>query len=289
MTLAAGDLVVRDGQIEWRGLLLGVGTVYARQGLDGWLDLPGIDNASTPRSGQHGSTPGRLLAQERIVEAQLQVAAPGDPTAIDALVDVLALYQEETPLVVQAHGRRLMANGRVLRRRIPMDRLFAVGIGKVTVQWECTDPRRYELAERVAVTGLPQAESGLTWPLTWPLDWGTPAVTGNVTVNNTGKAPTSPVIEFAGPVDVPALVRLSDGARLEYDITVGPGETLTVDTAAGTVQLNGADRLYTASSRSAPEEWFELGPGATDLAFRAYPGSSDPAATMTVRWRSAHW
>ncbi|MFE3197159.1 phage distal tail protein [Embleya sp. NPDC059237] len=287
----AGELVTGPGLIQFRDLVLGPDPLRWR-GLDGWQELPSPDDASVPRSGQHGSMPGPLLAQARTVTLDVLMRVAGDPgEVVDRIERATALTDEETPLVVwlDSRGPR-MVFGRVVRCRIPVDRAYRIGtVVGIPIQWSCSDPRRYELVEQTATTKLPQAEGGLTFPLTFPLDWGTPAVSGTLTAVNSGYAPTSPVVEFVGPVDTPAMVRMSDGVRLEYDLVLGAGETLTVDTRSQSVRLAGADRLYAATSRSVPEEWFRLEPGATDLAFRAASGSTDPAASMTVRWRSAFW
>jgi len=61
-----------------------------------------------------------------------------------------------------------------------------------------------------------------------------------------------------------------------------------VDTAAGTVTLNGtASRRHTAAADSSPEELFAFAPGRAQLAFRH--DAQDTGARMTVRWRAAEW
>lgn len=287
----AGELVTGPGLIQFGDLLFGPDPLRWRS-IEGWEELPAVDDQSAPWSGQHGSAPGPLLAQSRAVTLDGIVRVGGDlGITVAALNAATRVRDDEQPLVVWLDARGpLLAYGRVLRRRVPVDRAYRIGtVLGLSVQWSCSDPRRYELAEQVAAAGLPQPEGGLTFPLTFPLDWGTPAVSGTLTATNTGDAPAGLVVEFRGPVAAPALVRLSDGLRLEYDLAVAAGETLTVDTAAGTVRLDGADRLYTATTRSIPEQAFTLAPGATDLAYRAGPGSTDPATTATVRWRSAYW
>lgn len=136
--------------------------------------------------------------------------------------------------------------------------------------------------------------------LAWPLEFGTPGSTGALSVTNAGDAPAHPVIEFRGPVERPSLTKTGTGETLEYDLPLAAGDVLTVDTGAGTVLLNQtASRLGAASTRSVPEQTFTLAPGelvggalvptTTPLIFRAAPGSTDPAASVTVRWRSAYW
>jgi len=126
--------------------------------------------------------------------------------------------------------------------------------------------------------------------LSWPLEFGAPGSTGALSVANLGDAATHPVVEFRGPVTRPALTNVDTGDVLEYDIPLAAGDVLVVDTRAGTVVLNGtASRIYTATSRSVPEQTFTLPRGTTNLTFRAAPGSNDPAASATVRYRSAYW
>ncbi|MEV0559457.1 hypothetical protein AB0I27_39175 [Streptomyces sp. NPDC050597] len=126
--------------------------------------------------------------------------------------------------------------------------------------------------------------------LAWPLSFGTPGSTGAMTAANLGDAATHPVIEFRGPVVRPSLTNIATGDVLEYDLPLAAGDLLAVDTAAGTVTLNGtASRISTATSRSVPEQTFTLAPGTTNLHFRAAPGSNDPSASATVRYRSAYW
>jgi hypothetical protein len=126
--------------------------------------------------------------------------------------------------------------------------------------------------------------------LSWPLDFGTPGSTGRLSVVNVGTADTHPVITFQGPVAMPSLTNTATGDVLEYDLPLAEGDALVVDTLAGTVTLNGtASRLYTATSRSVPERTFVIPPGTTSLLFRAAPGSTNPAASVAVRYRAAYW
>ncbi|MEU0675078.1 hypothetical protein ABZ330_19725 [Streptomyces sp. NPDC006172] len=126
--------------------------------------------------------------------------------------------------------------------------------------------------------------------LAWPLDFGEPGSTGRLSVVNTGSAETHPVVEFRGPVTAPSLTNITTGDVLEYDLPLAAGDVLVVDTLAGTVTLNDtASRLYTATTRSVPEQTFTFPPGTTPLMFRAAPGSNDPAASVVVRYRAAYW
>ncbi|GAA1175936.1 phage distal tail protein [Streptomyces rhizosphaericus] len=310
--MAIGDQVTAPGHVQLGELLLGRGTPYRWRSLTGWEDLPALDSGSTPRSAAHGDILGRLLAQSRVVTLDDIVirARPGEiGGVVQQLGDATAVADDEIPLVVQLDDRGpLLAWVRVTARAVPVGRGYRVGtITGAAVQLTASDPRRYELLEHTARADLPADEPGLDWHtgeelldagLDWAtadgsdagLDFGPPGSTGALTARNTGNAPAHPTIEFRGPVSMPSLTNMATGDVLEYDLALAAGDVLVVETGEGTVTLNGTtSRLYTATARSVPEQTFALLPGTADMAYRAAPGSSDPAASVAVRWRSAYW
>ncbi|MGC9536568.1 phage distal tail protein [Streptomyces sp. UG1] len=293
--MAPGSLITRPGQVQYGELLLGAGTPYRWRGITGWEDLPALDSGTVARADAHGALPGRLLAQARTIGLDgLVIRAPRG--AVGAVVAALNAgtvpVEDELPLVAWLDDRGpLLAYARATRRAIPATLGYRLGtITGGALEFVATDPRRYELAERAVSATLPMSEAGLSWPLSWPLPFGEPGSTGALSTANVGDAETHPVIEFRGPVTRPSLTNLSTGDVIEYDIPLAASDVLSVDTLAGTVVLNAtASRIYTATSRSVPEQTFTLAPGISNLIFRAAPGSSDPTASATVRYRSAYW
>ncbi|MBG0853217.1 phage tail family protein [Streptomyces spinoverrucosus] len=291
-----GSLITRDGQMQWAGLLLGPGTPYEidRGGLTGWEDLPEYDTGDADHPTAHGAWPGARYAKPRKVGGTVHTvpsanSAEASLTATRILRQALLLGDEERWLAVRLHGETLAVRARISQRVLAADRTYATqGVSRASVQWYATDPRRYSVTEHTAVTGAPQPESGLTWPLTWPLYWGEAASTGDVTAANGGSAPTHPVLTFTGPCAGPTVTDRTTARRLRYQITLAAGDELVVDTAAGTVTLNGtASRRHTAAADSSPEELFAFEPGRAQLAFR--PDTHEAGARMTVRWRDAEW
>ncbi|MFB7324111.1 phage tail protein [Streptomyces sp. NPDC056190] len=291
--LAPGSLIIQDGQMQWAGLLIGPGTPFAvdRAGLTGWEDLPEYDASDAERPTSHGAWPGARYAKPRKIGATIVLMPEYSATAeaVRALRQAFALLDEERWLTVRLHGEMLGVRARIAQRVVPTDRGFATqGSSRMSIQWLATDPRRYTVNEEIATTTPPQPESGLTWPLTWPLNWGEAKSTGDAAVENTGSAPTHPVIVFSGPCSMPTVTERVSRRRLRYAIDLAAGDELVVDTAAGTVMLNNtASRRHTAMADSSPEELFVLEPGRTELSFR--PDESTEDALLTVRWRSAEW
>ncbi|MFF3178105.1 hypothetical protein ACFVQ0_36420 [Streptomyces sp. NPDC057900] len=301
--MAAGDLVTLPGHVEYDGLLLGPFTPYGWKSVTGWEDSPGTDSGTVNRAAAHGAYPGRLLAQPRTITLD-GVVIRTEPRQMGATVRRLssatALRDDEVPLVIRLDDSPpLLCFARCIRRAIPVAAGgYAVGVVQgAALQFEASDPRRYELVEQQVETRLPMAEPGLDWhldpgpeSLTYPLDFGEPGSTGTVTATNDGDAAAHPLVRFRGPVALPSVTNITTGAVLEYDITLAADDELLVDTDNGTVTLNRtASRLYTATARSVPENTFTLAPGSASLTFRAAPGSNDPGAACSLRWRSAYW
>jgi len=301
--VAAGDRVSMPGHVQYGDLLLGPGTPYRWRRITGWGDLPALDSGTVARADAHGAFPGQLLAQSRVIGLDgLIVRAPRAQVGavVAALEDATGPVVDELPFVAWLDERGpLLAYARLTRRALPVDKGYTVGtIVGGALEFEATDPRRYELAERTASATLPSPEPGLDWHLdgegveaglAWPLTFGEVGSTGALTVTNVGAAETHPIIEFRGPAIRPSLTNLATGDVLEYDLPLAAGDVLEVNTRAGTVTLNGtASRLDRATSRSVPEQTFTFPRGTTNLTFRAAP-ESDPSASVVVRYRSAYW
>lgn len=288
-----GSLITEDGQIEFDGLLLGAGTPYKWRTLDGWDDLPGVDSGNVPRSARHGSWPGRHLAQERIITWEGFVRARDVDTMRTAVQDLrsvtsIADDESEITLVIREDGETLLAFAKILRRSVPGDFTRRPVMRDLALQWVCSDPRRYSMAERgVGVDAQIGGVGGLEYPLTYPLLYGTPVTPGTATVTNEGNVPTHPLVIVRGEVENPLIVNQTTRRQLEFRITLAETDFLEIDTHAGTVLLNGtSNRLHTATAASVPVEDFTLVKGVNNIAYRA--DRFGPGARLEMTWRDAH-
>lgn len=284
--MAAGDLVTATGHLEWRGWLVGTPlTNVTFAGLTGWLDLPAMRGTDADRPGRHGTFPGQKRLSGRTVEVELTVAYP-DPDALAALRAATVLDEDpaEEPLVIwDGTPQARLVYARVERRNIPQDWAFSIGHERATVQWVTTDPRQYSVAEQTATIGLPAAGSGgLSFPIAFPLDFGSGVSGGQLTLTNSGDALTWPTFDITGPVAGPVITDTDTGQILQFDPTfeVPAGQTLTVESDARAVTLNGVPR----GDKLTVRQWFGLQPGDNHIIFSS-AGAFDPAASLTVRWR----
>lgn len=92
--------------------------------------------------------------------------------------------------------------------------------------------------------------------------------------------------------------RAAEARYGDFTIDLPDGSTVTLRTplrvsttsrsvAAREILNDTADRLYTATARSAPGQAFSLPPGPSVITFRA--AEFNPFGALTVLWRSAYW
>lgn len=266
-----GYLITGDGQLEYNDYLLGDDVVTFLEGIDGWEDLPAIDSSNTLRPSSHGAWVGKKLLGQRILTWTGRFAPEKEnwEDEISRLRTAFspALGTEELTIVVRSRNETKMVFGTVVKRQIPMDYAYSYYGARLSIQFECSDPRRYSLGEHSVFISMPDlVTDGLDYPLDYPLDYGMEATPSQLIVFNDGDAPTPVILNFTGPVTNPTLVNQTTGQRLGFNITLTGDEVLTVNTRLGTVLLDGtADRLYTRTIDSSPILGFELLPGENDM------------------------
>jgi hypothetical protein len=298
----AGSLLTSDFQIQLGpdsgGLLLGAGTPYDVIELDGWDDLPPYSLTDVDRPAQAGAWAGPMYAQARTLTLALQVSGTvngigpssiaqyaANVAALRAITNPGADSTAEVPFVVQLAGAKLMASVRCQQRAMPTAQGYmSPGLDKATLQLVATDPRRYNPTVQSASCGLASSSGGLTYPITYPITWGT-VTNGTLTITNTGDTPTPPTLVITGPGTTPAIVRQDTGQVLQFDVTLGATDVLTVSTLDGTVTLNGASLYGVLDPVSAAIGSFLMPVGMTTLGLRVVSGTG---TTLTATWQNAY-
>lgn len=287
----AGELITADGQLEYNGYLLGDNNITFLDAINGWDDLPPIDSGNVIKPNSHGAWSGRKLANQRIITWEGRFAA-NENDWVAELVRLRNAFSvpsgtEEYPITVRLHDETLTAFGALVARAIPGDRTYGYYGAKLTLQFECSDPRRYSVGENVWSLSLPTPVlSGLEYPLEYPLDYGIEVTSNTGTLYNYGNIVTPVIFTFTGPMTNPSLINSTAGMKLAFNINLSETDQLTVNTKNGTVLLNGsADRLYTRTTDSVPISMFGLIPGANSMLLSA--ATWQLPAGVTISWRNA--
>ncbi|MFI6595007.1 phage distal tail protein [Nonomuraea sp. NPDC050536] len=264
-----GAQITKPGQVEWNFTLWGEGTdVDVLIPVEGWRDLPQVDNLNVPRPAQHGAWDGRKLAQQRIVTLRLQPNSASDPTLIDDLLAqidaVTGLPDDDTPLplVIRGYGDPHLAYGQVIGRTPPMDGDYNVGLPTVTVLIACADPRRYNVQR-----------TGVVLP-----------VGVQVALGNAGNASTHPTIRVDGPATNPTVANAATGRSLSFALTLTTGQQLVIDAFNGNATVDGDSVMSTLTGTSSPVFDFTLQPGSNPVTYTATSGGGNNA---TILYRDA--
>lgn len=277
------------GTGSYRTLAFGPGTPYPVVALEGARDLPGIRARELDYAERHGS--GTLPDYAGPAQMVLTLGIRGDDHAsLEALSE--AVRQATPPAAVASElfyrdsTRFRWAKPR--RRALPEDSEALWRLGQAVVQFDCPDPREYAATLLSAVANLPSAAAsgGVSWPLLWPIGFtSTGTAVGQVVMSNPGNvASTLRLVIAAGvaPLVNPLVYQQETGRTLQLIGTVGTGDSLTIDTEARSVLLNGtASRASLVAEGSA---WPLLEPGTNTLLLR---GTGDTSATLTATARPA--
>lgn len=277
--------------VLWRDLTFttGADATYRILEIEGWEGRPPTRYDKQLRARAHGAHPSAVWADERLPTITGRCWSQEDRDALFADLDRrFSLDGGEEPLTVSVAGRTLTAGAQLLRFDPALVR-DEWGIGRFgwVAQWRCPDPLRYGLPQAWQSTGLPTSGGGLTYPLTYPLSYGAAGVTGQVALTNDGTAPAPFVMEVRGPLPLGFEVS-AGGRRLRYETEVPAGETLTIDTATGSVLAQGtADRRTNLTVA----DWMQVpARSSLTLQFTSLGGTYSALASLAVPgFRSASW
>lgn len=283
-----------EGQFQVRDLIMGPGTQYEiLRGTNPFTRTIRADQGGA-RAWNHGSWSGVEWMAEAVVPFTLRVlGATRDVGAwVTAHQTLMAAFRPVGESAVDAELRFVFGGVEYLMRgrpRMVEPDITLINSGKSITQaaFVALDPFIYAGAETVAgPTNLPTFSGGLTIPVTVPFTVDGVLVSGFLDLFNAGTADTPLLIRIDGPVQEPRVtLQRDDGViqTLRFDLDLGVGEWLDIDTGARTVTLNG-----TSSRRGQTAGDFPiLPPGTHTILFRA--GEFNLDAEMTVTFRSAWW
>lgn len=253
--MAAGDLITANYQYEYSGLLMGAGTSYIVERVEGLYSLPDIKSRDSDRQDEHGQYSGvDLLSGRRLV-----VRLAFNETSASSLESLLANAGRafrpgtvEEPFVFQrpAQGGKRFVTAKTKRKSFDqeIDWHYARGVGRGIVELQASDPRIYSMtlkSQQVTLAGGASSASDLL-------------------IENDGDFETYATITLTGPTSDPRIQNATDDNReikLDIDITT---ETLVIDTNRKTVTVDGVDRYDVVRSDS---QWWKIQPGPNTIKY----------------------
>lgn len=269
--MVAGDLIQRNGQYEFRGLLLGGGGDFIVEEVDGLFDLPNMAAQDEERQDQHGFFPGAILSSGRTIQMDIHALARSETDTsvkLDLLMAAFKTTRSQEPLVFQRAGwgkRRVY--GRVHRRAFPSNYELAHGHINGSVMISCADPRMYSNDEHTASWNLASGSS-----------------TSQGATANLGNEPVAPIVTLGGAWVNPIITNQADENRaVRLNITTSTSDTLVINFKTRTVTRNGTD--VTSSVVRQDSRWWDIMPG-SNLITAARTGTTGNS-NVSVRFRHA--
>lgn len=276
--MAAGDLILANYQYEYSGLLMGAGTPYLMEELQGLYDLPEVKSNDSERQDTHGVYPGIDLMSGKKLIARIQVLAASAEALETNMANLNRVFRptnNELPLVWQRpnQGGKRFVNCRCRRRNFQADYVFAKGRAPGTAELFASDPTIYALVGKTATGSIPDGSS----------------VSGIITANNGGDFETLPIIEIDGPFVAPLLItNQTDASRtVRLNATIPSGTTIRIDFKKRNVQTNtgGAGWIDHYEYVRGDNQWWVLQAGANTISVQRT--GTTGLANIRVYWNDA--
>jgi hypothetical protein len=245
-----------------------------------------VRKAKRPRTGRNGSVDRTKLRDDAQIIITGMVRGEDADRAwmeYDAVTRAFVGAVDTDRLLKWSAG-----NDRHLQMGVRLDESQApVEVGPDLIAYQVTlsgpDPNGYsQTLETASAVPTGGTGGGMTLPVMFPFTFD-PAAGGAVAIDNTGTAPTPPLILLSGYLRNP-IVRLGD-YQLAFDAEIADGDTLYVNAADRTVLLNNeANRINFL--RFEDSRWFDLPVGESIVTLLAEDFSG--AAGIEVQYRPAY-
>jgi Phage tail protein len=249
------------------------------------LDSPEFRIAERDHEGVDGGYVDAEFYRTRtvIIEGVLY-ADPSDPDTIcDQLRYNYRPIKEALPFYFKHPNKAIrLIYGKPLGCRYDVDRLRAQGRTSIIITLSCPDPYIYDAELQQQTLGRIRYQGsghGFNhgFDLSFGGDIGDP---GGLEVFNGGNHDAYPVITIFGPVDDPIVTESSSGRRIGFDLTLGLGEFLLVDTRRKRVMLNGV--VSRRSTVTAGSRFPYVKPGPSNFFFSGASSTPTPSATAFI-------
>lgn len=270
------------------GLLPGVNMKLVD--IPGWYGGPGVRRDSTPRLWTHGQFSERGWREARLVTLQGAVVCDTRAQAAAVLDSVASVLADGTEGLLTVNDPDIGPRwAKVLLAGSPKTMWNGTDTVEFSLDLLAADPRKYGTSTSAA-TAIAAPGGGLVYPLGSPappgvLDYGATGTPGTVALANKGSADTAPVFTVTG--DLPngfTITNVETGRRLVYASAILAGQYLRLDTADGSVKLEGyADRSALLTVR----QWTRLSPYSTGTWLFEAQGST--GALLSVEVKPAWW
>lgn len=288
------------GQFSYNGLTMGPGTPFQWNTVDGLTGLPNIRVGDVPRPNANSMLGGYDFTGTRTVTFNLEITSGAGNTMQQNLNLARAAFQPSQALSggVSLPGPVLSYNfneGQVRDLTCRVEKFdstvdigwaggnYTAGIATASVQLTSVDSTLYDDTMQSGTMSVSAGGAGWVFPWTFPWVFQAESTGNTVFAANTGNTMVYPVFTFSGGYFYgPVIQNLTAGTQFAFNLTMGPTDTLVVDTWGGSAILNGtASRISTL----VPGSLFSGIPGGSVVQW-GLRALSSATGTANISWRN---
>lgn len=267
--MSAGDLITKAYHYEFRELLMGSGTPFIVEKVEGLFDLPALEHNDFVRNDSHGSFLGRSIMRPREIDMEFYITGTrrdGVEARRRQVIRTFIPTDEDHKFVFSRPGESVkFVWARVDRRSIPSTYELASGVGEGAVVLLAADPRIYSLDLKSRQFTVADGASS-----------------GQAIVINEGDYYTPPVIRLQGQMTNPVITNSVDARVISWVDSSGPGDTYEVNTKTRRITKNGVDISNTITEDG---DYFKLQPDSNTIVVNRT--GTVGTVTVTVEHRDA--
>lgn len=285
--------VLNDFQYEIGNVVLGPGTPFTIADIEG-LGPADVRTADVEPPSEDGTWLGVDYFQGRVIRMDAGIKMAGSPDGVlDQLAQLTAVVADNTvrgqggattELRIKLPGRDVrVVHGR-LRRAKPTLAQMIHGWAPLDLEFQAADHLFY--SDTSATVSIPLgviATGGFTAPVVAPIVVNS---LGDTTrpgwVDNTGTAPTWPIVTVTGPCANPTITHVETGMQLAFNGSIGVGEWVQIDTRPTRRSVTRSGGGITSLKPISRIDRFQLPPGLSEIRWNA----TDPTNTcsLAVTW-----
>ena len=237
---------------------------YLKPPLEGLTGLPDLRVAEGSNVGKDGGWTGNGLFDPRFISAVVQIANADVAIVEQRRRELGTLLAEQTLFLryVTEGGSTYSTKVRLLAAPAPLEQLLTKVTYKINLKAD--DPLLYDYdsegGEIVATINVRQLTGGFPINFTFPL-----LISGgsqSQQVLNAGTSTVAPIIKLYGPLHEPTVVNMSTNQQMQILTDLGEDDVVTINTALGTITLNGLDIYHLKSDEST---FIEINAGINDM------------------------
>lgn len=200
-----------------------------------------------------------------------------DANAVEPYLDVLKANYAPSRTLIPFYFKKPGVTERFIKVkplgcRYDVEQIRRVGQTSIQFTMFAEDPRIYSSFQKTQmIYQEPIIFGGRSYNKSYSYSYGVAVDPSGANILVEGNRPSPGIFTIYGPSSYPIIINETLGKDLEFDIVVGVGETLVIDSYYHTVRLNGTENRR--ASLMEPN-WFSLMPGNNYIRYRSQSAGS---------------